>query len=1284
MSFKLNQETSERKFFKRNYVDVLEILTPKVYFNEDTTLSGLDYSPLDVIIESHINLAKNINSVFNISAVGKGSQFSTFSGTSQFFIKQNNLTNVTVQEFQKKILDPLGYSLKDFAGVSAFKEFVDTTLLPNIRLNKPNYLFGLGSASAAHDYLISNLSWMYILNTSANGGLTYSPSTIVSDRLVNELYYSNPITLNEALKDVTTYIWRNYNVCSLFGNKQLIPSVYLSGTGKYVSGTQQLDKLHTLIDVLYSPLLSDSTDYRIRDAFELYNTTQTVSKEKVIAGPFTKFLTAISYSLYDVNNQINNLNLLYDIDRCPEEYLPRIADLISWELIGNNPDKWRIQLKNAINIYKSKGTKKGLELVLQSTFGETSFALSSQIEELYESYIPNLLYYCLSTESSALSNFSTWTIERSQALGIPNYSPNDMDTNVRFVVDSIIYQAYLLYPQNFYVGNVPFDANGRFSYRNVINVLPPWELEKYYRYCRLDKRLVNYFVDRLLCFGVSVDVVVAFQNLILENTLDSQSSLSTNNNWLIFTPSSLTPPNRNDILSNFKKDKVKYLPLWSGKSSSFNLALQASSFDFNKYSNDIFTSEGLKSIFRSVYEFTPAHAIPLISVGLEDTDTADYDEYNSIKINYSPSADIFTASTFNSGFVRLGSNMSSLGRTFSRSQVDEITDFSDVALSSVNRTNIRRRNYKNLLPKSGWYDRTGFNMPGYLAPSSVKNYDTYKPLGYIPSSNKFTPIATYQSWLYDNLSLITIPEVYDRCEDLRSLNTYNGVATSSTFPIRGASSITDDSYFRYSTRSDCNPIIPLIHSKFLQRAEQQVASSIGTQVTNFYGLDPTVYNVIQSVVNSSLDTLPNSKQNFFDFEFGRDLHQLYFSYINDFGYHDLTRDSRRDNGGFNLFSHSFGPGLFNGELTVDGSAAIAYPALFTSSFGSETKLDSTSLFRNSAAASLSGTYVASTAADFYIDRFELRNPHLLSGVEFIIPSGSNTNYFSIFKIDPIYETENLEDFAIDNTLIKVRTWFNNVGLHRLKFNLKKYGPTQNKLIPDHEFNLNIPHFIGRNTGTSYGGAAIHTWIHTEPENGYVWSWSPNYKWVINRVSDLTPAYIKNNLVHVLNTPIIPVDPETIGSVCAEQTQTLLSLRNIKASQFNVQSIYFNTLNRPICIPNYYNNGQQIHRLDQSYSIDIMMSPNDTTGEQYMLIDKVLLQDTTLNGFTLGYTEEEIQKIFLFFRDTMRGLGSRTASITSTDLGTSGGSRTEYRYHPKFGSTTEAASTTAYTLIDIRR
>lgn len=1277
MNYKLNQGIPEKNFFKRNYIDVLELLTPSVYFSEDINLSGLELSVLDLVLDSHINIAKNINSIFNVSHVNAGVDFSSFSGVSQYFIKQNGLTNITTQEFETKILDPLGKSLKDFKNESEFRSYIEQTLLPNIRLNSPNYSFDTTSAPEAHGYLLNNLSWMYILNTSGNANLVVQPSTLVANRLVECVYYAKPITLNLAIQDVTEYIWKNYNVCSLFQNN-LIPPTFLSSTGKYVSGTQQLDKLHTLIDVLYSPLMSDAKDTRVKDAFQLYISVNKFSPETERAGPFSKFLKAMSYSVYDVDDQINKINLLYDIDRCPDELLPRVADLIGWELYGANPEKWRVQLKNAIRIYKAKGTKKALNLVLESQFGETSFDLSSQIQELYESYIPNLLYYCLVTESPVLSGFDSWTFAKSQSLGIQNYSFDSMDTNIRFVVDSILKRAFNLYPQNFFIGPKPFEVTDLYSYRGTINNIPPWELEKYYRYCKLDIRLLNYFVERLLCFGVPEYVVEGFRNLISSNTLQSTSDLSVHNGWIVFTSGIQYPPNKQNILLNFRKDKAKYLPLWSGKSSSFSLQLAASSFDFDKYSTDLFSSEGLKGIFRSIYEYTPAHAIPLLRVKLDDSDLADYIEYSCPEIAYNTSSDLFTPSTLFAGFGSFGSDMTALGRTFGRTQVDQPSEFGTTKLSDLTRSAVRRRNHKNLLPKSGWYDRTGFNMPGYLAPSSFKNYNSYLPLGYIPSANKFTPVTGYSNWLYDEISSITIPSVYDSCENFLSQNVYNGVYTSTTFPCRGGSALDESQCLRYATRGDCDPIIPLIFNKFLERGLQDAGDLLEEQGLDQFGLTPLVYNVEQSLSNSSLDTKPNSKTDFFDFEFGKGVHDLYLDYIKKFGYHDLSRDTERDNGGFNVFAHTFGPTIFNGMLTVEGSAAQNW---ITSSFNSEVRIDN---YFGSGVLSLSGvasgTYVASDVSTLYIGTYEFRNPHILSGVELISPSGTSVeNFFSVYKIDPQFETEEHEDFAIDNTLIKLNTKANTTGVHRVKFNLDKYGTSPNKLIPEHAFEINIPYFVGRKSNTQYGGGGIRVWIHTEPENGYVWSWTPDFKWRIDAVADLTPLYVQNTLAHPSYYDLTETDLISVGSPCAETTQAALSLRNIKSSYFKTHSIYFDTNNRPICIPNYYNEGQQVHRLDQKYSIELFAIP-DFTNQSYVYIDNVNTVDLTLSQYASGYTEEEIQKIFLYFRNVALNTASRVANTTSSIFGASGGSRLEYRNKPEFETVT-AGSFSNYTKIE---
>jgi hypothetical protein len=118
--------------------------------------------------------------------------------------------------------------------------------------------------------------------------------------------------------------------------------------------------------------------------------------------------------------------------------------------------------------------------------------------------------------------------------------------------------------------------------------------------------------------------------------------------------------------------------------------------------------------------------------------------------------------------------------TFSRKSVDSIVDTllnPTGATAILPRRSHRRRDLKHILPREGYYDRSGFNSP-----SPMHNYITsgplvgnYLPLGLIPSSMQFVPINDYNS----------IPTIYSKCEDLSSSNTYNGVPVSNTFPIRG-------------------------------------------------------------------------------------------------------------------------------------------------------------------------------------------------------------------------------------------------------------------------------------------------------------------------------------------------------------------------------------------------------------------------------------------------------------------------------------------------------------------
>ncbi len=58
-----------RKFYKTNFVELIDLITPEVYQTEDLDISGTEVNPVSQVINSHINVANNISTVIPLSAV---------------------------------------------------------------------------------------------------------------------------------------------------------------------------------------------------------------------------------------------------------------------------------------------------------------------------------------------------------------------------------------------------------------------------------------------------------------------------------------------------------------------------------------------------------------------------------------------------------------------------------------------------------------------------------------------------------------------------------------------------------------------------------------------------------------------------------------------------------------------------------------------------------------------------------------------------------------------------------------------------------------------------------------------------------------------------------------------------------------------------------------------------------------------------------------------------------------------------------------------------------------
>ena len=461
-----------RKYYKTNFVDLVELITPEVYRTEDLSLSGVELNPVSQVINAHINAATNISNVIPLSGVAntQTSSLGNISGISQYFVKQNKLTNITPFLFESKVLLPLGTTLANYDTSADFAAYLSGTLLPMIipptltevdplqaNMTTLSSLTGDVNASSVHNYLVDALGWMYFLNTSADGGLDYSPSSYVLSSL-NSLYLGKTIETVDGAKGLTEYLWRNNETCS-FG--AYIPADFVSGTADgiteasagvlptYTSGTQKLDALQTLMDVVYSPLYIDEQDYTVKSAFDDYIDASLLLSNNVAKGPHRKFTNLLGYEFADLTNEVENIGLIYDIENVKDEYIQYIADLIGFKLRGNSASKWRHQLRIALDLYKQSGTLGAIQAAINALIVDSVFDVSGKVDELWESYIPQLIWYALGTESPLFKDLNTWTAGLADRAGVFSYSTSSLEDNIKIVTDNILLDLYKAFPDNF-------------------------------------------------------------------------------------------------------------------------------------------------------------------------------------------------------------------------------------------------------------------------------------------------------------------------------------------------------------------------------------------------------------------------------------------------------------------------------------------------------------------------------------------------------------------------------------------------------------------------------------------------------------------------------------------------------------------------------------------------------------------------------------------------------------------------------------------------------------------
>ena len=1272
---------TNQKYFKPTYYEAIKYITPHYLTEDDISTFGKEVDIKDQVINSHLDIANNLSSVILVSGVEDTlySSISSIEGIAPYFIKQNELTNITTERFQTKILSPLDKSLLDYKTIAAFADYVSGTLLPSITLNNPTAVFNVGDdPSETHNYLIENLSWMYLLNTS---GTYFDPSAYVAEQLVDKIYHGKPILLNDGIKGLMEHVWKNKKT-------GYYPAVtFASGVERHVSGTQQLDNLKTWVDVIYSPLHSDKSDFTVRDRFETFIDSAIKTNNKIPNGPFTKFLRALSFLAFDIDNQSELLSTIYDIDECPDEFLPLVAELIGWDLFGSDPSRWRLQLRNAVSTYRAVGTKKSLQFAMNSVFPEDSFNLQTQVTELHESYTPFLIHYALATESDYFKSFSTWDQALANQMNVSGYSTSSMDENLKLATDRILYEVYTKFKGTPGFQPFPNEEKG-FYYRGRNYPIPPFEEYPYYVNFELSKEVVDFIADRLACFGVREQFALDVSGYLNDNAVDVDDQPRAGS-FLFFTSGYNEPPNIGRLVQNLNSEKFEYVSLWSGKSSHFKVLFDAESFDFDKKgialdqtdSGDAFMIAS--QITRSM---APAHSIPIVNLELSSVDTLPL-SVSALPLIVLDKTEIDAAATNN--YFLSGLNLNSYkrglnpgGTTLGRGATQTLVSPEIVAATlapNIPRKSLRRRSYEKVMPFNGYYDRTGFNMPSTFAMASGLTLSGI-PLGLIPSSCLYAPVTDH----------VNLPAIWGRCETLDSGNSYYEYAVSNTMPFRGQASGAPR-----NDRCQLPDIYAAMHDIREHTKVMDASASYGP--VSLYV--ESVSNAYQSYANSATEAsgwFPNTTEDYYNFSFGKDLHKLYTIYTSTFERHQMNERLQYLDGA-NLFSHTYGPILYNHDL----DDVLRDSSFLASSIDTITYFNPVSNLFNGGL-----SYVASDATDMYLDTFERVVSGAVTAVELIHTSGSNeNNSFSIFKIDSKYKKASDDPYMFDNTFIISRSTVG--GLPRIRFDMSKYSAPSDRpigtnfLIPEHEQELKVKTLVTLG-GSYFGGRTVGLWIHTKPEQGKMWSYTDGGDWVqhsqlIGR-QDVLSKYAHVTLLPYKAKELLPW--ETASSLeCIDTAPygnsynpNVTPVSRLRKDDFEELTVNFNTRNRKILLPrDYQKTYGHLHRKDQQYVVEVFMIPNGAV-EDFMLLDTVKLQDLTLkkmseifvNGkykdpqcimpevvgncaeYRHPLTKDRLRQIFRFFnniagKNSAEGLASRDAFETSAIMSVSGGSRLDYRY-----------------------
>lgn len=618
---------NDQKHFRSNYIDIVTRNVPELYGEKEYQIFGEEENLSYIVLKHLFNLAKNTSSVVTAS--------NTFTGASsfyKFYNPENQLTRVTPDRFTDHVLKPLGKSISGFRNKDEFEDFLLASALPHTHLNNVTTSFAAGYSSLVdsevstvalvEQKLIDKLGWVYLLNTGGSFASSEFPlSSILLSSLTEDLYYGKTYDELGGVQDLYEYLWRNRHNSNVPQNigPDFLPYPYnqtssVLSLDNFASGDGALNSLKTNLKIWLSPE-DDNMSY-FKDLFD-NSLIGAFPTERETAGPFSKFIRALSYGMYDLEVLVRDLPDLLDVEECPPEFLTFLGNYLGWGFISDNKDSWRSQLRNAVHAYKAKGTRNSISYVMGLMIPSGIYTVdgTSGLQELYESYVPNLLYYLVKTESPITrSNLDYRNIidgwkDKFENLGSEftsitlNYDPNNEDNNARFLVDAILEYLHIKYglikingkdyrESDFLVAQKARKQTPGYFHRGRLVAVPPWEDSRFYTNVGIREvyisELSSLMIRDELNFGLGISTSVAtdFSNYLIDSTLpttgDPQADpgFGSNNGFKFFTTTPQLPPNYVEIINRGEMNSASVFDYWSSKSSEIHIKLDLADIDF--------------------------------------------------------------------------------------------------------------------------------------------------------------------------------------------------------------------------------------------------------------------------------------------------------------------------------------------------------------------------------------------------------------------------------------------------------------------------------------------------------------------------------------------------------------------------------------------------------------------------------------------------------------------------------------------------------------------------------